>query len=105
MATIQEVVAEAQQGAQALLDKLSQAAVEQAGSDAPAPTTRPGIRTTEFWLSFASVALIQWSVTRFPEGSPFAPLAPFAGVIGQALIAMGYSLSRSKVKGSAASGS
>lgn len=105
MATVPEVIADAQKGAQALLDKLSEAARSQASGDAPAPTTRPGIRTTEFWLSIISVVLIQWSVTRFPEGSPFAPVAPFAGVIGQAVVAMGYSLSRSKVKGSAASGS
>jgi hypothetical protein len=62
----------------------------------PAPI-RPGYRTTEFWLSAAaSVVGLLLAADVLAPGSAAGQVV---GVLASALAAMGYSVSRSRVKG------
>ena len=54
---------------------------------------RPGIRTSEFWLTLAAV-VAGGLTTAFAD----AEWAKVAGLIGMALASMGYSGSRADVK-------
>ena len=54
---------------------------------------KPGIKTTEFWLSMAAAVFL--ALTSIYSGQEWAQVA---GVIGTTLVAMGYGLSRTGVK-------
>jgi hypothetical protein len=55
--------------------------------------TRPGLRTTEFWLALAVVILGALATTFSTE-----PWAQIAGTIAAALSAAGYSFARTAAK-------
>lgn len=52
-----------------------------------------GLLTTEFWLSLIATALCGFATVYVDQ-----PWAQGAGVIGAALVAMGYGATRSKAK-------
>lgn len=54
---------------------------------------KPGLKTTEFWLSLAATALCGLSVTYATE-----TWAQVLGALGAALVAMGYGVTRAKAK-------
>jgi hypothetical protein len=54
---------------------------------------KPGIKTTEFWVSMAAVVFL--SLTSIYSDEKWAQLA---GVIGTSLVAAGYGFSRTGVK-------
>lgn len=54
---------------------------------------KPGIKTTEFWLSLAATVLCGVAASYADQA-----WAQVAGVIGAALITMGYGASRAKAK-------
>lgn len=57
------------------------------------PTTRPGIRTTEFLLALG-VTVLGAVAAIYAE----SPAAQVAGMVGAALASAGYGLARSQVK-------
>ena len=56
-------------------------------------TAKPGIKTSEFWLSLVTTVLL--SLTSVYTDQEWAKVA---GIIGAALVAMGYGLSRGAAK-------
>ena len=59
-------------------------------------TMKPGLKTTEFWLSLAAAVLV--GVAGIYSDREWAQVA---GVLGTALIAMGYSAARGAAKAAA----
>lgn len=56
-------------------------------------TPKPGIKTTEFWLSLAATVFCGIAASYADQ-----TWAQIVGVVGTALVAMGYSATRSKAK-------
>lgn len=56
-------------------------------------TPKPGIKTTEFWLTLAAATFLGLTAVYTDE-----KWAQLAGVIGTALVAMGYGITRAKAK-------
>lgn len=88
------VFLEARESAKALLKQVDEAAKRAQAESPVTPADRPGVRTTEFWLTVAAVVLLNTSV-EFGEYR----WAGIAQALGTALVAMGYTASRAKVKG------
>lgn len=62
---------------------------------------KPGIKTTEFWLALIAMVLVALP-SAFGENAP--QWVQVAGIIGAALIAMGYGISRAVAKGAEGNG-
>lgn len=82
-----------QQATSEQVDNVVKVRASEAGTAAMLMTTRPGWRTTEFWVTlFVAAAGV---LTNVYSNKPWAQVA---GAVAAALVSMGYVQGRSKIK-------